>query len=144
MKRWSVVGALVVALILGAGAAPVYALTHQAGIRPAAAASGTVAGRFFMEGGPISRSGHPQGRRPVPGTIRFRTAHRPVVVVKVGRSGRFSVRLAPGRYTATARTPRIIEVTPSGKHRERPCAPPRHLTVRGHRRTHLVITCYVP
>jgi hypothetical protein len=146
VKRWSALGALVVALTFGAGAAPGYALTHQVGPRPpaAAAASGTVAGRFFVQGGPMKPGGHEPRRHPVPGTIQFRTAHRPAVVVKVGRSGRFSARLAPGRYTATARTPRIVEITPGGKHRETPCAPPRHLTVRAHHRTHLVITCYVP
>jgi hypothetical protein len=83
-----------------------------------ATATGTLTGKLIMEGGAVAvRPGHidvPPGR-PIPGTVRFVSIRQPAApvtvatsaAVSVGRSGRFTVRLAPGFYRVEACTPQI-------------------------------------
>ncbi|MGA3151632.1 MAG: hypothetical protein ACLPN6_01210 [Streptosporangiaceae bacterium] len=81
LRAWTGIAALLVLVPACGGSAP-------------AAPRGTVTRRLQIEG----RMSAGQGRRPIPGTVRFTGAHQQRVVVGVGRSGTFRVRLAPGTY----------------------------------------------
>src|SRR5215471_15994756 len=65
----------------------------------------TVTGRFLMEGGPMRPGGGQPGERPLRGTVTFTTVGGRRVSVHVGRSGAFSVALAPGTYHVAGRSP---------------------------------------
>src|SRR5258708_35607158 len=61
---------------------------------------GTVVGTFQMEAGPISPSGQAAvGPVPLAGVGRFKGASGQAVDGPGGAWGKFSVRMAPGRYT---------------------------------------------
>lgn len=119
------------------GCAP--AAVATASTAAAARHSEKVTGKLVMEGGPISRSGKTPVR-PLSGTVTFRTAHRPAIEVRVPKSGRFRLRLAPGSYRATATTPGI-----TGPHGKPATCPGGRLRVRvGQHPVHVVIACVVP
>jgi hypothetical protein len=105
--------------------------------------TGRVTGRLVMEGGPIQPNGQ-QPVRPIPGTVTFtETGHRPTSI-QVGTSGKFSVRLAPGRYKVSAKSPRIIEVDPAGHDHELPCSQPLSVTVKAAHPAAITVACIVP
>jgi hypothetical protein len=105
-------------------------------------ASGRVTGRLVMEGGPIQPGGQ-QPVRPIPGLVTFTEAgHRPTSI-QVGNSGTFSVRLSPGRYRVSAKSPRIIEVD-GGHDRELPCSQPLSVTVKAGHPAAITVACAVP
>jgi hypothetical protein len=117
-----------------------------AGHAAAASPRGTVTGRAQLEGGPISPAGAQPGLRPLPGTVEFELAGRThrLVTVPAGRSGTFSVRLAPGTYHVVERSPHIRVQLSNGRLGEQPCAPPVAVTVvAGHTAT-VNLTCIVP
>jgi hypothetical protein len=119
-----------------------------AGHAAAASPRGTVTGRAQLEGGPISPAGAQPGTLPLPGTVEFEPAgrtHRLVTVaVAVGRSGTFSVRLAPGTYHVVERSPHVRVQLSGGRLGEQPCARPVAVTVvAGHTAT-VNLTCIVP
>jgi hypothetical protein len=58
----------------------------------------TVTGRFLIEGGPMRPGGGQPEERPLRGTVTFTAVGERTVSVPVGRSGTFSVALAPGAY----------------------------------------------
>jgi hypothetical protein len=94
---------------------------------------GRVAGKFERVGGPIGPGGQQPPVVPLAGTVLFaRHAHR-TIRPKIGNSGRFSVRLAPGYYAVSGRTPGIPDCTLPGK-----------LKVTAGRTRHIVVTCIVP
>ena len=68
-------------------------------------AGGTVTGRLQIEGGPIGPGGQQPGKRPMSGTVQFTGTRHQRVTVRVGSSGTFSVRLAPGTYAVCWRSP---------------------------------------
>jgi hypothetical protein len=115
---------------------------------------GTVTGSFSRVGGPISSDGTQPAEQSLSGTVQFirsRSARAPaqrgpvvIVTVRVGRSGKFSLRMPAGRYQVWGRSPSIIEVLPSGAQRETPCAGPLPVTVIPHRTLRLAVTCVVP
>ena len=108
-----------------------------------APATGHLAGRLVMEGGPMGPGGKQPGERPIRGTVTFTAAgHRPVTV-EVGPSGRFSVALAPGQYQVSGRSPDIIEVDGTTQ-RELPCSQPASATVTAGRTAVITLTCIVP
>ena len=108
-----------------------------------APATGHLAGRLVMEGGPMGPRGQQPGERPIPGTVTFTAAgHRPVTV-EVGASGRFSVALAPGQYQVSGRSPDIIEVDGTTQ-RELPCSQPASATVTAGRTAVITLACIVP
>jgi hypothetical protein len=87
--------------------------------------TGEVAGRLVRVGGPPGPGGQ-AGQQPMPGTVTFASAeHR--VTVRVGKSGRFSVQLPPGRYRVSG-----------------PCSRPSPVTVTARRTAHVKIICVVP
>src|SRR5450432_860348 len=73
-------------------------------------AEGTVIGRLVREGGPLGPGGTQPAERLLPGSVQFTTAQGRSVVVQVGKSGRFSVRLPAGTYSVSGRSPDIMEV----------------------------------
>ena len=126
-------GALAVLLLL-AGCAP------ASGHSPV---TGEVTGKLLMEGGPIGPGGQQPGARSVPGTITFSAAGHQTVSVHVGKSGAFTVKLRPGRYLVTGKSPRIIEVS-TGLPREMPCSQPQAVTVTARHTATIAVTCIVP
>jgi hypothetical protein len=105
--------------------------------------AGRVAGHLVREGGAIQPGQRQPPVRPIPGTVTFTSAaHRPTSI-RVGTSGTFSVRLAPGRYKVSAKSPRIIEVD-NGHDRELPCSQPLSVTVRDGHTSAITVACIVP
>jgi hypothetical protein len=123
----------------GAGAAP-----HETVANPAP--RGTVTGRLQREGGPLGPGGTQPRVVPLPGTVRFELAGRtrPPVAVAVGRSGTFTVALAPGTYRVTGQSPRIQEETSDGTTTDPPCAQPTAVTVVAGRTARVTLNCIVP
>jgi len=125
---------------------------HGASGRPAA---GRVTGRLLLEGGPIRPGGRQPGPRPIRGVLTFTTAgHRPVRA-RAGRTGVFFVRLPPGRYRVSARSPAVLTVSNgaavtdsgqllSGREWERPCSFPLSVTVTARHTTRAAVICPVP
>jgi len=132
----------------GSGSAP----GHAANGRPAA---GRVTGRQLLEGGPIRHGGRQPGSRPIRGLLTFTTAgHRPVHV-RADRSGVFSVRLPPGRYRISGRSPAVLTLSNgasvtdtgrllSGREWEAPCSLPVSVTVTARHNTRAAVICAVP
>jgi hypothetical protein len=96
-------------------------------------ADGHVTGRLEREGGPIGPGGKQPPAVPLSGTIVFWQRDHHTVRVHAGKSGRFSVRLAPGRYTVWGR----VEGLPV-------CRLPGRLKVTADRTRHIVVACIVP
>jgi len=106
-------------------------------------ARGTVTGRMVREGGPIGPGGQQPGVHPIPGTVRFTGRQHQVVMVRTSKAGRFSVRLPPGRYQVSDRSPRILLVGSNGighKTWSRPVT----VTVSGHHVTRITLVIAVP
>jgi hypothetical protein len=106
-------------------------------------ATGHVAGRLVMEGGPMGPGGQQPGERPIPGTVTFTAAGHKPVTVKVGSSGAFSVPLPPGRYRVSGRSPAIMEVD-GVRNRELPCTQPASATVTAGHTASITLACVVP
>ena len=108
-----------------------------------------------MEGGPVRPGGRQPGPRAIPGVVTFTTAgHRPVRA-RAGRTGVFFVRLPPGRYRVSARSPAVLTVSNgaavtdsgqllSGREWERPCSFPLSVTVTARHTTRAAVICPVP
>jgi hypothetical protein len=101
---------------------------------------GRVTGTFERVGGPLG----PSGAQPKPvrlsGTITFTAAQARPVLVRVGRSGIFTVRLAAGSYRVTGRSP---QVGGPGQSTLR-CAVPLTVDVLAGHATRLKVVCPVP
>jgi hypothetical protein len=118
-------------------------------------AAGRVTGRLLLEGGPVRPGGRQPGPRPIRGVLTFITpGHRPVRA-RAGRTGVFSVRLAPGRYRVSGRSPAVMTLSNgaavtdsglllSGTEWENPCSFPLSVTVTAHRTTRVAVICPVP
>jgi hypothetical protein len=82
--------------------------------------------------------------RSIPGTVTFtETGHRPASI-QVGNSGKFSVRLAAGRYKVSAKSPWIIGVNNNGRDVELPCSQPLSVTVKAGHSAAITVACIVP
>jgi hypothetical protein len=93
-----------------------------------------------MSGGPLGPGGKQPGERPMSGVVTFAAAGNRRVSVLVSSSGTFSVRLAPGKYQVSGRSP---DITGAGGH-DRPCSPPVAVSVAaGHTGT-VAVVCPVP
>jgi hypothetical protein len=138
--RQAITGAAAMLLLAGCGA--------SAG-QPSPMA--TVTGRFIREGGPLGPGGQQPAEQPLSGTVVF-TAGRLRVAVQVGSSGTFSLRLPPGTYAVSGRSPSIVEVstgTAGGQAataatRETPCSVPGSVTVAARHVTRATVACIVP
>jgi len=132
--RLQAMAALAVAglILAGGGIAAASNPDHPSG-NGAHPASGRVVGKLEREGGPIGPGGKQPPVVPLSGTVVFwRRAHR-TVRVEAGKSGRFSVRLAPGHYAVWGR----VQGYPR-------CRLPGGLTVSADRTEHVVVACIVP
>lgn len=156
MNRLRVAIGAVAVLLLAACAAAVSSTSPRGGAAPGhAAALGTVTGRFLLEGGPIGPGGQQPGKRPIAGLVRFEAGTGRAAEVRVGKSGTFSVRLPPGRYHVSGRSPSVIQVSNgavigaggqliSGTKHEYPCSQPLSVTVTARRTVRIAVTCIVP
>jgi hypothetical protein len=114
-----------------------------AGAAGQAPATGHLAGRLVMEGGPMGPGGQQPGERPMSGTVTFTAAGHQPVAVKVGSSGAFSVPLPPGRYQVSGGSPAIMTVD-GGHSREVPCSQPTSATVTAGHTASVTLACVVP
>jgi hypothetical protein len=135
--RQAITGAAAMLLLAGCGAT-----TGQHSV------TATVTGKFVREGGPLGAGGQQPAEQPLSGTVLF-IAGRHRVTVHVGSSGTFSVRLPPGTYTVSGRSPSIVEVgtgTASGQAttRETACSVPGPVTVTARHGTRITVACIVP
>jgi hypothetical protein len=103
-----------------------------------------VTGRFVIEGGPMRPGGGQPGERPLRGTVAFTADGERTVSVPVGRSGAFSVALAPGTYHVSGRSPEIMEVSGGGAQHETVCSQPLTVHVTGQHALKIAVTCIVP
>ena len=106
-------------------------------------ATGHLAGRLVMEGGPLGPGGKQPGQRPMSGTVTLTAAGHKPVTVTVGSSGTFSVPLPPGRYQASGRSPDVMEVD-GGRSRELPCSQPTSAVVTAGQTASITLACVVP
>ena len=106
-------------------------------------ATGHLAGKLVMEGGPLGPGGQQPGERPMSGTVTFTAAGRQAVTVTVGSSGEFSVPLPPGLYQVSGRSPDIMEVD-GGHSRELPCSQPTSVAVSVGTTATITLACIVP
>jgi len=108
--------------------------------------TGVVVGTFIREGGPIAPNGQQPKDVRLHGVIDFVAPGGPVVKVKVGEKGTFSVRLRPGTYSVSGRTPQIEQVTANGNGpgQEFPCSQPLSVKVTNGHIAKIVVTCIVP
>jgi hypothetical protein len=104
----------------------------------------TLTGRFLIEGGPMRPGGGQPGERPLRGTLTFTAVGERTVSVPVGRSGTFSVALAPGAYHVSGRSPQIMEVSSGGAQHETVCSQPLTVHVTGQHTLKIAVTCIVP
>jgi hypothetical protein len=105
-----------------------------------AAAAGQVNGRLLMAGGPLGPGGKQPGERPMPGVVTFTGAGNRRVSVRVGSSGTFSMRLAPGRYEVSGRSP---DITGAGG-QDLPCSVTVAVSVAAGHTATVAVVCPVP
>ena len=108
---------------------------------------GTVAGTFQGEAGPVSASGSAaSGPWPLSGMVRFKTASGQTVEVKVGASGKFSVRLPPGTYSVEGVTSQMGSVDPHSSISQPPCEIQNldSTRVRAGQTDRITLICYGP
>jgi hypothetical protein len=144
MKKIVCMVAVVVPLAGCAAGSAAVAPTHATVTSPAP--RGTVTGRLQREGGPLGPGGTQPKVVPLPGTVRFEPVGRarPPVAVAVGRSGTFTVALAPGTYRVTGQSPNIQEQLSDGTTTDPPCAQPTAVTVVAGRTARVAVNCIVP
>ena len=100
---------------------------------------GAVTGRYLMEGGPIDPNGNIAPPRPIDGQVTF-TAGGRTANAAAGPNGDFSIRLDPGLYTVTARTPDVRGPGQSASD----CYLPQTVTVRAGATASITVYCAVP
>jgi hypothetical protein len=105
---------------------------------------GTVTGTFMRVGGPLGVGGIQPPSIPLMGTLQFTADHHRSFAVKVGKTGRFAVRLPAGHYVVAGTSPSMAAVLASGALDNRPCTPPTPVTVVAHRTVHVSLVCPVP
>ena len=140
-------GAAAVLLLTSCGGTAVIGATGTvtAGTGTAAVTGATIVnGRFVIEGGPMRPGGGQPGERPLRGTVTFSAVGERTVSVPVGRSGAFSVALAPGTYHVSGRSPEIMEVSSGGSQHETVCSQPLTVHVTGQDALKIAVTCIVP
>jgi hypothetical protein len=120
-KRETVAAVIAAGLLLGGGGVAAAGIMHDipgsgsSSSPPGSLAAnqprpsyGHVVGKFERVGGPAQPGTGQTLTVPLSGTIRFTRAGHKTVTVRVGKTGLFSVRLAPGVYRVSGRTPDIV------------------------------------
>jgi hypothetical protein len=114
--------------------------------------TGTVQGKFVMEGGPVAPDGTPgvapetpgvAPEVPLRGTVTFRDSRGHTFSVAVGQSGTFTVQLAAGTYRASGRSPQDEQGTALGAVSDPPCSAPLSARVRAGQTDRITLICYV-
>jgi hypothetical protein len=100
---------------------------------------GTVTGRYLMEGGPINLAGHTANPWPIDGQVIFHIGGR-TTSAAASQNGEFSIQLAPGIYTVTARTPHVI----GPSQLDSSCYLPQTVTVHPGAAASITVYCAVP
>jgi hypothetical protein len=108
-----------------------------------APSAGIVTGRLLLEGGPIGPNGQQPGIRPIAGTVRFTGDDHQPVTVRTTSAGVFSVRLPPGRYLVSDRSPSVQLASASGTSQPE-WSTPVPVTVTAHHTTSVTLTSIVP
>jgi hypothetical protein len=129
------------------GCAAAAAATSTAGTTAVTVKGGAllkVQGTFEMTGGPIWPGQSGPSVRPLAGTVTFRDGQGHTVGVKVGPSGKFTVNLRAGQYTAIAETRQIEQQNPDGSYSSTPIVRPVTVTARAGQPARVSIVCYVP
>jgi hypothetical protein len=147
-KRETVVAVIAAGVLLGGGGAAAAGIVEVIP-GPGAGSPGhaqrpaddRVAGKFERLGGPIGPGGQPLPAVPLRGTMRFARSGHMAVTVRVGKTGVFSARLAPGQYRVSGRTPDILG---EPGNIEATCSLPSPLTVRAGGTRHITVVCAVP
>src|SRR3984957_16805529 len=98
---------------------------------PPASASGHVAGKLLIEGGPIGPGGQQPGERPIQGTVQFTASGRRPVTARAASSGTFSVTLPAGTYDVSGSTSLITSASNGGSD-QTPCSQPLSVSVTPH------------
>ena len=145
MRRLAAAVGVPAVLVLSACAGssgPVTADSVRITAHSVAASAGTIRGRYVMEGGPFTPGSQPPAR-PLSGVVSFQDGDARVSV-RVGTSGRFSVRLPAGTYTVSGRSPSIPEQLPDGHLADGRCPVPRTVRVHGGRTERLTLLCAAP
>jgi hypothetical protein len=104
--------------------------------------TGTIRGRFVIFG-TMGRPGQAVDH-PARGTLTFTSGRHRVLVIRVDRSGSFTVRLSPGTYRVYGRTPQLITVTGSGAQREDKVTLSHPVTVAAGHITKIAVRAIVP
>jgi hypothetical protein len=115
------------AAVLGPGAAPV---------------TGVISGRFVIFG-TMGRPGAAVDH-PARGSVVFTRGRHRVLVIRVGRSGTFAVRLPPGTYRVYGRSPQLTTVTDNGAERESKITLAQPVIVTAGHTTKIVLKAIVP
>ena len=136
MNRLTVcAGALAVLLLAACGATAGTGATGTGMATGTGVTTGTgatlVSGRLVLEGGPLRPGGRQPGERPIQGAVTFTAAGQQRITVRVGRSGTFSVALAPGTYHVSGRSPDVVEVSADGTRHETACSQPLVVRLAG-------------
>jgi hypothetical protein len=103
-----------------------------------------VRGKFEMVGGPAQPGKTSTPVRPLSGVVTFRDSGADVLNVTVGRSGKFTLNLAPGSYTVTGRSKQIEQQNADGSVSNPTCSSAVKLTVRPGTSAHVTVVCAVP
>jgi hypothetical protein len=121
----------------------VLALAGCSAAHDSAPSAGTVTGRLLLEGGPMGPNGQQPGIRPIAGTVRFTGGDHQPVTVRTTSAGVFSVRLPPGRYLVSDRSPSVQVVSASGTSRPE-WSTPVPVTVTAHHTATITLASIVP
>lgn len=147
-RRETVTAIAVAVVLLGGGSAAAAAIMTEMAIPGSAApvhasppATGRVLGKFMRVGGPLGPDGQQPKAVPLSGTMRFTRTGHTATTVEVGKSGMFSIRLAPGRYRVVGRTPDIMG---EPGNIEATCSLPGTLVVSAGLNRHITVVCAVP
>jgi hypothetical protein len=133
MRRQAAVAVVAAGLIVTGGGIAAASSSHLPAADRVRPADGRVTGRLERVGGPLGPGGQQPPVVPLAGTIVFSRTGHPAVRAHAGKSGRFSVRLAPGDYTVRGRAQGLPACRLAGR-----------LTVRADRTRHIVVACVVP
>ena len=136
-------GGAAAAGVVSAMAVPGYAVAVHPAVaaHPASPARGLVLGRFVRVGGPLGPGGQQPPEVPLAGAMRFTRAGNTAITVRVGKTGTFAARLAPGRYRVSGTTP-DIEGEPGNI--EATCSLPGPVAVSAGLTRHITVVCAVP
>ena len=139
MRWWPAALAVPAVLLLSACAGTTAPVVAESAVHN----TGTVQGTFEIEGGPMRPDGTQPPVRPLSGVVTFQDRGTKVSV-RVGKTGRFSVRLPAGSYTVSGRASSVRQQLPNGRFTNPPCSSPLTASVHAGKTDRIAVTCIVP